>query len=160
MELQTETCPRGNTCKARCKKKRQVNWPERRMLVQVVVLDIKICKDDNSWVGGQEDSDVPHTMQVGEPYTGPVGAEKSEYLNKRQNIFYLFLYLSLTQAMIASPQSPTLLLARLLILGHCSCLSIKTISTTVGMPSSSRQKAFTTFTQIKFILSKERYYRL
>ena len=53
------------------------------MFVQLVVLYIKICKEDDSRVGGQEDGDVPHTVQVGEPYTGPVGTEES----KRKDIF-------------------------------------------------------------------------
>ena len=65
----------------------QVDWPQCWMLVHYVVLDIKISKDDNSWVRGQEDSDVPHTMQVGEPYTRPVGAEQSEHLNLKEQFF-------------------------------------------------------------------------
>jgi len=51
--------------------------PEYWYLVWHVVDDVTVGKEDYGGVGGQEDQDVPDTMQVGEPETRPVGTEES-----------------------------------------------------------------------------------
>ena len=48
------------------------NWG----LCSVVVLDLEVCKEDDGGVGGEEDEDVPDTVEVGEAHPGPVGAEE------------------------------------------------------------------------------------
>ena len=43
------------------------NWG----LCSVVVLDLEVCKEDDGGVGGEEDEDVPSTVEVREPHTCP-----------------------------------------------------------------------------------------
>ena len=41
-----------------------------------MVHDIAVGKEDDGAVGGEEDEDVPDTVEVGEANPGPVGAEE------------------------------------------------------------------------------------
>ena len=45
-------------------------------LIGPVIDHVAICEEDNRTVGGEEDEDVPDTMEVGEAHPGPVGAEE------------------------------------------------------------------------------------
>jgi len=49
-----------------------------------VVNDVTVGKEDYGGVGGQEDQDVPDTMQVGEPQTRPVGTEESRIIYEKK----------------------------------------------------------------------------
>ena len=40
-----------------------------------VVLDFKVCEENDGGVGGEEDEDVPGAVEVGEADAGPPGAE-------------------------------------------------------------------------------------
>ena len=42
-----------------------------------VVDDITVGEEHDGAVGGEEDEDVPHPVEVGEPDPGPVGAEEA-----------------------------------------------------------------------------------
>ena len=44
---------------------------EKRCLCSVVVLDFEVCEEDDGGVGGEEDEDVPSTVEVREPHTCP-----------------------------------------------------------------------------------------
>ena len=50
--------------------------PEERGLPRLVVLDLEVGEEDDGGVGGQEDEDMPGTVQVREPNTRP---EITEY---------------------------------------------------------------------------------
>lgn len=50
---------------------------EKRCLCSVVVLDFEVCEEDDGGVGGEEDEDVPSTVEVREPHTCPPGAKDS-----------------------------------------------------------------------------------
>lgn len=41
-----------------------------------MIHDIAVGEEDDAAVGGEEDEDVPDTVQVGETHPGPVGAEE------------------------------------------------------------------------------------
>ena len=45
-------------------------------LVRLVIDDIAVCEEDDGAVGGEEDEDVPDSVEVGEAHTGPVGTEE------------------------------------------------------------------------------------
>jgi hypothetical protein len=51
-----------------------------------MVLDLKVCKEDNGRVGGQEDEDMPGTVQVGQSNTRP---KITEYSRIKQRKFHV-----------------------------------------------------------------------
>ena len=62
-----------------------VDWPvlDHRLLLWPVVLDVEVGEEDDCGVGGQEDEDVPGTVEVREPHRHPHVAKHSETETQR-----------------------------------------------------------------------------